>query len=67
MKKYICNSPILFSLSIIAAILHCIMGTFFSFIMGQIVDAAGTGTAELIEKFIQGLVFVLVYLIVTIL
>jgi len=35
--------------------------------MGQIVDAAGTGTAELIEKFIQGLVFVLAYVLVMIL
>lgn len=67
MKKYICNSPILFSISIIIAILYCTMGTLFSLIMGQIVDTAGTGTAELIEKFIQGLVFVLTYMLVTIL
>lgn len=67
MKKYICHSPILFSLSIITAILYCTMGTLFSLIMGRIVDAAGAGIDELIEKFIQGLVFVLIYVLVTIL
>lgn len=67
MKKYICYSPILFSLSIITAILYCTMGTLFSLIMGRIVDAAGAGIDELIEKFIQGLVFVLIYVLVTIL
>lgn len=67
MKKYICNSPILFSLSIITAIVYCAMGTFFSFVIGQIVDAAGTGTEELTRKFIQGFVFVFVYVLVMIL
>lgn len=67
MKKYICNSPILFSLSIIVAIIYCTMGTLFSLVIGQIVDAAGTETAGLIEKFMQGLVFVLVYVLVTVL
>ena len=67
MKRYIINSPVLFTLSIIAAVLYCTMGTFFSLIIGQIVDAAGIGTSELLGKFIQGLVFVLVYVLVTIL
>lgn len=67
MKKYLGNSRGLFSLSIMAGILYCVMGTFFSLVIGQIVDAAGAGKTALMEKFLQGLDFVLLYVFVTIL
>lgn len=67
MKKYIFKSPVLFMVSIIFMIIDCIMGTFFSIILGRIVDAASIGMPELIRMFVIGLIFTVTYVIVTIL
>lgn len=46
MKKYIFKSPVLFMVSIIFMIIDCAMGTFFSIILGRIVDAENAADIE---------------------
>ncbi len=65
-KKYIVAFPGYFYLSIITAVLYCTMGTLFSLIIGGIVDAANHGLSNLVYMTLNGVLYVVLYVIATI-
>lgn len=67
MKKYVFASRSLFAASVVLAVINCTMATFFSLILGKIVDSVSGDMSQLTNILVIGLIFTVTYILIMIL